>query len=297
MDRLPDMLVFLAVAEHGSLSAAARHLGRSLQSVSRSLALLERSLGVQLVQRTTRSSVLTEAGHAFRARIEPAMGELREAWELASSVSSSATGTLRVSAPVLFAPPYVVPVVARYMARHPGVEVDLVLTDAFIDLRAEGIDVAVRIGDAVDDNLKARRLALLRRVAFCSPAYAERHGVPAHPGELAAHACVVRTGAGNDGRWPFLVDGRVRRFAVGSRLRAGSTAAVNEAIALGLGIGFGPLWQIRQLLDAGRVRVILEAFEAPPTPVQAVWPPARALPAKTRAFIDLLVQHLGELSL
>jgi DNA-binding transcriptional LysR family regulator len=297
MDRLGDIPVFLAVAEHGSLSKAARHLGRSLQSVSRSLALLERSLGVPLVLRTTRSCSLTEAGEAFRARVAPAVTDLHEAWDAAARLSSAASGILRVSAPVLFAPAYVVPVVARYMALHPRVEVELLVDDAFTDLRAHGVDVAVRIGDAVDENLKLRRLARLRRVAFCAPAYARRHGLPQHPADLSAHRCVVRSGEGHDGRWPFMVDGKLRRYAVHHRLRAGSTAAVNEAVALGMGIGFGPLWQIRHLLDRGAVEIVLEAYEAPPTTVQAVWPAARAIPAKTRAFIDLLAEHLGGLAL
>ncbi|MCT9126756.1 LysR family transcriptional regulator [Cupriavidus gilardii] len=297
MDRVSDILTFLAIAEHGSLSKAARHLGRSLQSVSRSLSLLERSLGVQLVQRTTRSCQLTEAGEAFRHRVAPAMAELSEAWDAASSLSSSASGTLRVSAPVLFAPAYIVPVVARYMERHPRVELELTVSDAFIDLRAQGLDLAVRIGEVTDDSLKARRLAMLRRVAFCSRSYVARHGVPAHPRELAAHRCVVRSGDGNDARWPFLVDGKQRRFPVEGRLRAGSTAAVNEAVVLGLGIGFGPLWQVRHLLEQRRLVTVLDRFEAPPIPVQAVWPAARAIPAKTRAFIDLLADHLGGLSL
>ncbi|MCT9070006.1 LysR substrate-binding domain-containing protein [Cupriavidus gilardii] len=121
--------------------------------------------------------------------------------------------------------------------------------------------------------------------------------MPAHPRELAAHRCVVRSGDGNDARWPFLVDGKQRRFPVEGRLRAGSTAAVNEAVVLGLGIGFGPLWQVRHLLEQRRLVTVLDRFEAPPIPVQAVWPAARAIPAKTRAFIDLLADHLGGLSL
>jgi DNA-binding transcriptional LysR family regulator len=297
MDRLGDIPVFLAVAEHRSLSKAARHLGRSLQSVSRSLALLERSIGVPLVLRTTRSCTLTEAGLAFRDRVAPAITDLRQAWDAASRLSSAATGTLRVGAPVLFAPAYVVPVVARYMELHPRVEVELVLDDAFADMQAGGLDVAVRIGDPVHENLKQRRLARLRRVAFCAPAYLRRHGAPQHPTELSTHRCVVRSTEGHYARWPFRVDGQLRRYTVQHRLRAGSAEAVNEAVALGLGIGFGPLWQIRHLLDRGAVEVVLEEFEAPPTPVQAVWPAARSLPAKTRAFIDLLAEHLGGLAL
>ncbi|MGL4964004.1 MAG: LysR family transcriptional regulator [Inquilinus sp.] len=290
MDRLDDLAAFVAVVEAGGLSAAARDLRRSLQSVSRSLATLEQGLGVALVQRTTRRSTPTDAGLAFYRRVKPALAEILEARAEAAERRAEPSGVMRISAPVLFTPARLVPVVAEFMRRYPRIEVELKLSDRFVELTDGAIDLAVRIGDLPDSALKARRLGALRRVAFGAPEYFDRHGRPQHPDELAGHQCVVRTAEGE--AWPFRVGGRTRTVRVSGRFRADNTAATYAAVAGGLGIGFTPLWQIRDLVDRGAVEPILTEYEVPKVPIHAVWPATRLPPAKTRLFVDFLAETL-----
>ena len=294
MDRIDDFEAFLAIVERGSLSAAARHLQRSLQSVSRSLASLESSVGVALVHRTTRRSRPTEAGRAFYLRVKPALAELHGAREEAIDRARSLAGPLRVAAPAQFARAFVVPALCDLLARHPQVEVELKACDQQVALLEEGLDVAIRIRRLPDSTLKARRLGALRIVAFGARSYLDRRGRPSHPDDLARHECIVRTVDGSDEAWMFRIDGEVRKVRVQGRFHADDATAVNAAVARGLGLGFGPLWQIREWLDNGAVELVLQAFEAGTMPVYAVLPPTNTQPAKVRAFVDLLAARLKE---
>lgn len=292
MDRLDDLEAFLAVVEKGSLSAAARHLQRSLQSVSRSLAALERSLDVELVQRTTRRSTLTEAGLAFYARVKPALSEINAARRDIAGARIEPSGQLRIGAPVLFAPAFMVPAIQAFLERFPAVEVELRVSDRMVDPLAEGLDLAVRIRELPNSSLKTRRLGSLRVVAFGSPGYFARRGRPQHPDDLAGHECVLRQTEGTTETWPFQIRGRRKAVRVHGRFRTDSMAAMHAAVAGGLGIGFTPLWQIRSLVDAGVVEVILEDFEGAKIPINAVWPASRFPLIKTRLFVDLLAAQL-----
>lgn len=292
MERLDDLSAFLAVVDKGSLTGAARHLQRTLQSVSRSLITLERSIGVQLVRRTTRRSAPTEAGLAFYHRVKPAFAEIDNARLEASRRRATPSGLLRIGASVLFAPIYVVPAVAAFMERYPQIEVDLALSDRFVDLLEENLDVAIRIGDLADSDLKARRLGELRRVVFGAPGYFSRHGRPKHPSDLTEHQCIVRSADGDATTWPFLTEGKRRNIRVQGRFRANATASVTAAVVEGLGIGFMPLWQIRNLVDEGAVELILTAYEPARIPIRAVWPATRLPLAKTQLFVDFLASRL-----
>ena len=292
MDRIDDLEAFLAVVDEGSLTAAGRRLGRSLQSISRSLATLERGIGVELVQRTTRLSQPTEAGQAFYRRIKPALQELNEARLEAATRRSEPSGVLRIGASVLFGPAYLVPVIARFMERHPQIRVELKLSDRFVDLADEGLDLAVRIGDLPDSSLKARRLGELRRVFFGSPEYFDKHGRPEHPHDLSRHQCVIRSSDRQDDAWPVLIDGKPGTVRINGRFRADDTATTYAAVAQGLGIGFTPLWQIRDLVDHGVLELVLVAFEPPTVPIHAVWHGSKLTPAKTRMFINFLADQL-----
>lgn len=292
MSRLEDLEAFIHIAETGSLTKAARRLDRSLQAVSRSLAALEEDVGVQLVHRTTRHSSLSEAGEAFFRRVKPALEEISEARLEVADRRAAPSGILRVGAPVLFGPDFLVPIIAEYMRAYPQVEVDLQLTDSFVDLAAAGLDLVVRIGDLPDSGLQGRRLGALRRVVFGAPSYFEEHGSPSHPSELRQHACIVRTVDQRAGQWAFEIDGKRRSVGVRGPFRTNTMAAIYSAVSAGLGIGYSPLWQIRHLLDAGQVEVILEEFESKPVPIHALWQEHRLPPAKVRAFVDYLAAGL-----
>ncbi|PLP60457.1 LysR family transcriptional regulator [Mesorhizobium loti] len=292
MDRFGDVEAFLAIVERGNLSAAARHLGRSLQAVSRSLATLEKSVGVELVRRTTHKTQPTEAGHDFYRRVKPALLEIAEARTEAGNRSAEPSGLLRVGGPELFGPSYLIPVVARFMELHPKLEVELSLSNRFVDLAQEGIDLAIRIGELPDSDLKARRLGAMRRVVFGAPSYFGKHGRPRHPSELAQHPCVFRNTDRDAGAWQFRDGGKSLTVKVDRRLHLDNAAASHAAVAVGLGIGRVPLWQIQDLVDSNTVEVILEDFEQPAVPVHIVWPVARLPLAKTRLFIDFLAANL-----
>jgi DNA-binding transcriptional LysR family regulator len=292
MDRIEDFQAFVAIVDKGSLTAAANQLGRSLQSVSRSLAALEREIGVALIQRTTRRSNPTDAGLAFYRRLAAALAEIEAAKRETANRRAEATGRLRITASSAFAPLYVVPALPDFLNAYPRVEVELDLSDSYVDLVGEGYDLAVRIGELPDSSLKARLLAHSRRVMFAAPSYLAAHGRPRRPEDLKQHQCIVRTAARDGNTWPFKVDGKIRGVKVAGRFRTSGALAANEAAARGLGIATAPLWQVRWLVDRGAVELILTRYEPPPASIHAVWPATRVLPARTQLFIDFLAAHL-----
>ncbi len=293
MATLKDYAAFLAIVERGSLTAAAKQLGRSLQAVSRALASLEQELGVELVQRTTRCSRPTAAGEAFVGRIRPILADLSLARSEVREMHGQVAGKLVVGGPVYFGPSYLMPIIASFLERYPAIEIELVLADRFADLVADGMDLAVRLGEMTDSSLKARRLGAARQVVFAAPAYFATHGRPAVPADLRQHACVVRTSAQAMETWGFSHQGRMERIDVHGVFRANSPAACNEAAVLGLGIATAPLWQVRPLLDQGRIELVLTDFELPAMPISIVWPQTSALPTRTRLFIDFVAARLA----
>jgi len=292
VDRIADFQAFVAIVDKGSLTAAAKQLGRSLQSISRSLATLEGDLGVELIARTTRRSAATEAGLAFYRRVGAALSEIEAAKLETSNRRLEPVGLLRITCSTVFAPLYVVPAVCAFLESHPKVDIDLDMSDGYVDLISQGFDLAIRIGELPDSSLKARRLADLRRVVFAAPDYFAKHGRPKVPGDLAGHQCLVRTSARDSDAWPFLVGGRLKAVKVAGRFRSSGALAVNEAAVQGLGIANAPLWQVRALVDRGVVELVLTRFEPPRVPVHAVWPATRLLPAKTQLFLNYLAARL-----
>ncbi|WFU21553.1 LysR family transcriptional regulator [Bradyrhizobium sp. CB1717] len=288
---IADYAVFLAVLDEGSLTSAATRLGRSLQSVSRSLARLEDDLGVELVSRTTRRLNPTQAGLEFSDRIRLALTTIDAAREDLLASNRRLAGTIRVGTSSLFGPEYVTPVLSQFLTRNPEIDLELVLSDERVDLVAEKLDFAVRIGNLPDSNLRIRRLGGLSWAVFASPVYLAAHGRPEHPEELSRHECVLR--AGDDDRWAFGGDGK--RIEVHGRFRSESAAARNAAVASGFGIGIAPLWQVRRLIDQGIVEQILVGHEPPPIPLQIVWPKrgTGGMPRRVRAAIEFLVARLS----
>ncbi|WP_375157144.1 LysR family transcriptional regulator [Bradyrhizobium sp. RDT46] len=290
---MEEIEVFLAVVEAGSQTAAARRLGRSLQSVNRALAALERSVGVELVRRTTRQSVATEAGLAFYRRVKPAFAEIGEARLEAANRRIEPSGLLRIAAPIQFGATHVVPAIAEFMARFPQIEADVNMSDRPVDVVGDGFDLAVRIRELPDSSLKTRRLGELRTVVYGAPDYFKRHGRPRQPGDLADHQCILRrTAQGETDIWRFRIDGRLTTVQVNGRFRTDSTTAAHAAARHGIGVGYGPFWQIRDLVDQEALEIVLADFEAPRTPVRAVFPPSAIPPAKTHLFVDLLAERL-----
>jgi DNA-binding transcriptional LysR family regulator len=286
--------VLLAVIDCGSLTAAARKLGRSLQSTSRVLATLEQEFGVQLVARTTRKSAPTAAGLAFSNRIRGALADIQFAREDLADARQKIGGRIRVGASTLFGPRYVLPALAAAAEKHPDLEIELALADQHADLISEGIDIAVRIGVLPDSDLIARRIGGLRRVLCAAPGYLAKHGRPLRPADLTQHACILRLDTGASETWTLREDGASAPVAVRGRFRSNNATARNEAAALGAGISLAPLWQIRPLLDEGRLDLILTEYEPEPISLHLVWPAGPRLPRRTRVLADLLASRLRE---
>jgi DNA-binding transcriptional LysR family regulator len=291
--RFDELAVFLSILEHGSLTAAARASGRSLQAVSRSLAKLERDLGVQLIQRTTRSLRPTEAGRRFEERIRGAMADLDAARQEVQQEERTVSGILRIGAPPLFASEYLVEMVAEFMQRYPAIEVELVLSDRRSDLVAERLDLALRMGELPDSSLRVRQLASLRRVIFAAPDWLAKYGRPSHPSQLEQLPCVVRSFGLERDKWPVTVGGVVRKITVNGSFKANDVASCNKAAVLGLGAGLASYWQIRREIENSSVHIILEAHAPPSVPLHAVWPNGRRLPLRTRLFIDFLATRFA----
>jgi DNA-binding transcriptional LysR family regulator len=292
MATLEQYRAFVATIETGSLTAAAQQLKCSLQTVSRSLISLEAELGVELVRRTTRRLHVTAAGIDFYERIKAALRDINEARSEAMRGTSEIFGLFRVGASVQFAPRYVVPSTTAFMERYPNVEIDLVLSDAIVDLLEHKLDMVVRIGEPNTSSLKSRLLAKLRRVVVAAPRYLARHGSPSTPSDLKLHSCVVRTFGPEGDLWPLTDNGSVVRVPVRGNFRCNDAAAANAAVLQGAGIGLAPLWQVRSEIDQGLLELVLPDNEPPSVPVFALWLENSATPTRTRAFVDMLRQRI-----
>jgi DNA-binding transcriptional LysR family regulator len=253
---------------------------------------LERAVGVELVKRTTRRSEPTEAARVFYERIRSAVAEILEARSEAVSSRGEVSGPLKVGAPVVFASSYVAPIIGRFLKLYPNVEIELRASDEQVDLLAEGLDVAVRIGESVDEALVARRLHALRVVTFGTPSYLSEHGRPERPKDLEDHHCILRAGADVIDKWPFRIEGKLQAVKVNGRFRTNSASAIRAAASEGLGLARLPLWQIRDLVDEGEVVIVLSEFETEGMPIQLVWPPTKAPLERMRRFVDFLSNGL-----
>lgn len=286
MDRLKAMQTFVQIADQGSLTRAAQALGTSLPAVVRTLSALEAHLKVRLFQRTTRRIALTDAGRRYLSSAREVLAAADAADQALSLESQEIAGPLTITAPVLFGHMYVAPALVRFMRRHTKVTCGVLLHDRPVNLLEEGVDVGIRIGALEDSTLVAQQLGTIRRVVVASPDFLRNiGGAPRHPQELA-HAPVVRGRSDLPPQWTFYDQGRSVHVVVQGRLSFNHLAPAIEACAAGMGYGLFFSYQVLQHLADGRLVRVLEAFEPPPRPVNVIYPHARLLPARTRAFVD-----------
>jgi len=284
MDKLRAMQVFVQIVEAGSLTGAAAVLGMSGPAVVRSLAALERAIGVRLLQRTTRRSSLSDEGREYYERCKRVLAAVDEADTSMSARRSEPHGRLRITAPATYGRMHVAPIVNAFIAKYPAVEVDLLLLDRVVDLIEEGLDAAVRIGELPDSTLVARALGETRRVVCAAPAYLRRAGIPKTPAELQAHRCIVFSGLAAANEWAF--GAKRQRVAVRPVLRTNQVDAALDACIRGLGCGQFLSYQVEAALREGRLKRLLKEYEPPPLPIHIVYPHARPS-SNVRAFIDL----------
>ncbi|MBI1196330.1 MAG: LysR family transcriptional regulator [Phenylobacterium sp.] len=294
MDRLDEIRAFAAVAEARSFTHGARKLGVSGAQASKLVARLEDRLGARLLNRTTRDVSLTDTGQAY---LERARDLLEEFDALESSVRDQGgpSGTLKVSAPVSFGQGQLTPALLDFAAGCSAVSLDVSFSDRIVNLVEEGFDVAVRIGHLSDSSLVARRLAAVRMVTCASPEYLARAGVPASLEDLANHEVVLDSNRSDPTIWRFGPHNDTREVRVGGRVKFNGAEPCVAAGVAGFGIVRAPAFAAADALRAGRLVPVLCAFEPELIHVYAVYPHARHLAAKVRAFVDFLAhRYAGE---
>jgi DNA-binding transcriptional LysR family regulator len=293
MDRLAAITTFVAVCDARGFAPAARRLGISPSVATRLVAGLEDHLGTRLIQRTARSLHLTESGERYLVQARDILAAVAESEESARSARASPRGRLVVAAPVIFGRSHVAPLLARAMAEHPEMTAELQLNDRNVNLVEEGVDVAVRIGALDETGLVARRLGATRRVLVASPDYLRRRGTPENPDDLRTHETISFGRFETALAWTFIDPREARRelrVPLTPRLATNSGDAALDFARCGGGLVRPLLYQVRDDLAAGRRALVLAAYEPPPLPIHAVYPSARWLPAKVRAFVDLAIE-------
>ncbi len=293
MDRLQELAVLVAIADHGSLAAAARRLRRSAPVITRALATLENRVGARLVERTTRKLSLTEAGRVLADRSRALLNEYDAA--VGGAVDQPARGLVRVTAPVQFGRRHVAPLVTRFLDAYPETQVELVLNDRNLDLIEDELDVAVRIGRLSDSSLLARRVGEVQRVVVASPDYLARRGTPAKPADLSAHDTIFGTSRPGAFEWRFGPPKRPVVVRLSPRLLVNEVEAQLIAVRAGHGVARVLSYQVVDDLSAGRLTRLLQQYEPPPLPVQLVARSGTHMAPKVRAFLDHSAAALSKL--
>ena len=288
MDRLDAMQAFVTVADLKGFAPAARKLGLSPSGVTRLISALENRIGARLLQRTTRSVTLTDAGARYLERARRILADVEEAEIAAESERARPNGRLVISAPVGFGRLHVSPVLTAYLKRYREVSAELRLEDRMINLVEEGIDLAVRIGHLADSSIVARHVGDMRRITVASPGYLKARGEPKKPQDIAAHD-TIQFGSAPGGEWRFVEGGNEIRLDYSPRLSTNSADAAIRYAEAGGGLTRVLAYQAADAIKRGRLKAVLTKFEQPALPIHIVYPTSRLLSAKVRTFIDLVV--------
>jgi DNA-binding transcriptional LysR family regulator len=287
---LNEMAIFVHVVDAGSFTGAARNLGLPKSTVSRKITQLEERLGVRLIQRTTRSLRLTDTGTAYYNHCSRILSEIEEANIAVTQMQSTPTGTLRITAPVLFGSTVLSSLVAEFMERHPQVNVDMVLSDQKLDLVQEGIDVAFRIGQLEDSSLIGRHLGDARALLCASPDYIRQHGSPNHPDQLRDHHLLT---ASQFMQWHLTHEsGEDQTVQVRPRLQVNDFASLYTLALSGAGITPLPTLIAASAIRAGNLVPVLADWPFEANPIHALYPSNRHLSAKVRSFVDYVIDSV-----
>ena len=286
MDRYQAMTTFVRVVETGSFSAAARQLNVGQPAVSKTIAQLEGRLQVSLLIRSTHGLTPTEAGQRFYERAKAAIQEADEAELAARGAGAGLSGCLRVSAATTFARLHIVPLLPRFLERHPDLEIEVILDDRVIDLVTEGVDVSLRMGALPDSSAVARKLATGGRSVLATPAYLARAGEPQNPADLAGHEAVIYSQLPNV--WSFTRDGAEASVSVRGRMRVSAAEGLRAAVLADVGLTIASDWMFAPELASGAVRRMLEGWALPPLDLWAVFPAGRMASAKARQFASFV---------
>ncbi len=289
MDRLSEMEAFVNVVDHGGFTGAANRMGISKSAVSKNVAALENRLGARLLNRTTRRVSATEIGLNYYDRAKRVLGDASAADEMVTAMQSSPRGELKISMPVSFGQRYMAGAISEFLTEHPDVSIDTRLNDSFVDLIADGYDLAVRIGALPDSSLRARKVAETRPAIVASPGYLEANGTPKSIDDLNGHMLLYYSVLSSGNYWKvFSKTGEERLIRSGGRLMANNGDVLKDAAVNGLGIAILPCFFVEKDLKDGTLIPILEDTPQPKLGIHVVYPPGLYIQPKTRAFIDHL---------
>jgi DNA-binding transcriptional LysR family regulator len=291
MDVMQSMEVFRRVAEASSFSAVARETSMSQSTVSKHIASLEDRLGTKLLNRSTRSLSLTEAGTEYYHYCVRILNDFQEAEASIGKGRIKPTGTLRLSSTVPFGRRFIIPFLGDFLKQYPDIEVDYLMEDREIDLVKEGVDVAIRVGPLADSSLVARKIGTSRRLVVASPEYLIKHGFPKTPSDLKSHECLLYSLLKSQNEWFFSsAQFGDESVLINGRFKASSNEALCEAAISGLGIATMCEWHVREHIEKGRLTVLLKNYELTSYDINAVYPERRYMPEKVKRLID----HLKE---
>ena len=295
MDVMQSMAVFRRVVEAENFSAVARETNMSQSTVSKHIAALEERLGTKLLNRSTRSLKLTEAGKEYYHHCIRILNDFQEAEASIGKGKIKPTGTLRISTSAAFGRTYILPCLNEFLRTYPEIDIDLLFNDDYIDLVKEGIDLAIRIGPLADSTLIARKIGSSPRVVVASPEYLVKHGRPKKPAELIKHNCLIYNLQKTPDLWYFnstqVGDESVH---VNGRFKASNPEAICDATLEGLGISILCEWFARQHIKEGRLKVILADFKPTTYDIHAVYPERKFVPQKVKQMIEFLAEKVKE---
>ena len=285
---ISDLDIFARVARTGNMSAAGREMGLSPAVVSKRVSLLEDRLGARLFQRTTRQLTLTETGEGYFKRVVDILSLVEEAEDSVSRRNTKPRGVLKISAPTSFSRLHIAPHIPAILAKYPDIEIEMHLTDHFVDIIREGFDLAIRIGELEDSSLVARKLANENRVMCATPGYLEKAGVPHTLEDLESHNCLL---AGAQDMWRLDGPGGQHYIRVKGNIRTNSADFVRSAMMQGLGIGLRATWDVGAELESGELKVVLPEYKgSAKNAIYAVYPCREFMPAK----VNVVIEHLAE---
>jgi len=294
MDKFKAMQVFVTIADKGSLTGAAEHLNTSLTSVVRTLAALENHLEVRLFHRTTRSIVITDEGREYYTRCQTILAEVTEAESRLTDRQTEPQGKVTVTAPVTFGKRHVMPKISQYLSRYPKMQVDLLLLDRPVDMLSEGVDVAVRIGRIGNHNLVARQLGTMRHVLCASPVFLSAHQSVLSPDSLNGLPAIHLSVLESPSEWMFTKGGKSQKIALSSRLTTNQVDAALEACVSGVGFCRFLHYQVAELVQAGKLVIVLPDYEPHPLPVHLLYAPVKLQTKRLRTMTDWLTGPLQQ---
>ena len=294
MDKFKSISTFVAIAESGSLTAAADRLQTSLPSVTRQLAELENELNVRLFNRTTRKITLTEQGKIYLGHCLKILTALDDADSELHQEQTEPQGKILLTAPVLFGEKIVCPSIMRFIKQYPKVTVEIQLLDRLVNIVDEGFDLGIRIGTMQDSSLVAQELAQIRRVIVASPDYLQNNGIPKSPQDLQQHNCLVFSNSHNQS-WHFQDKQKNFSQSVSGNFMSNQLATLINACRQGIGLGSFIIYQVLPLIKSGELQIVLADYETPAKALHLLYPESRLLPTRTRLLIDWIKKDIEKI--